>query len=263
MCLEVKPVVQSHLLPKALYAHLGSGNPIRIGDGVIRPMRGPYQAYLLCLQCEDILNKRGEVWVCPRLGWENRSFPLFDLFMKGGAAFQVGEKGEGIYHAEKNPEIDVEKIVHFALGIFWKAGVYSWGGRDKPPMLDLGIYAEEIRLWLRGESLFPKNVSISSVMSRPEHFKVTLGEPYQLPPRFPWREYYLHLLGVFFFLQVGENIRDFERSICFYRNPQHPVLVGDQPHYQYEHNLASHFSESRQTKAYLKERAKRQKKERE
>jgi hypothetical protein len=63
-----------------------------------------------------------------------------------------------VYLATQNPEIEVEKLTHFALGLFWKASVHSWRGDTTRPRIDLGPYSEEIRKWLRGQNAFPKYV---------------------------------------------------------------------------------------------------------
>src|SRR5260221_14227885 len=57
MCLLMKPVVESHLIPEALYSHVtdGKSSPIRVGDGYVIPTDRQIKTYLLCLDCEDIL----------------------------------------------------------------------------------------------------------------------------------------------------------------------------------------------------------------
>jgi hypothetical protein len=77
-----------------------------------------------------------EMWVNPKLATIQKSFPLYDIVMRGPAA-HADEKG-GLYFAELNPEIDVEKLTHFAMGIFWKASVHSWKGKERSPLIELG-----------------------------------------------------------------------------------------------------------------------------
>ena len=261
MCLLMKPVVQSHLIPESLYLHVtdGKSSPIRIGDGVVMPTDRQIKSYLLCLDCEDILSKGGETWVCPKLAWVDRRFPLYDL-LKAAGGYIVDADKEGLFWAASNPAIDVEKITHFAMGIFWKAGVHSWKGGNSAPMIDLGGYEEEIRLWLRGEAAFPRNVTFSFVVSRPERAQLTIGQPVEVPVRKvgrTWRHYQLHLVGAMFSINVGETISLEERMICFYREPRHPVLVSDNVTGVLERRHAEHFAESRQTKAYLRSKEKR------
>jgi hypothetical protein len=82
----MKPVVHSHLIPESLYLHVtdGESSPIRVGDGVVMPTDRHIKSYLLCLDCEDILSKGSETWVCPKLAWVDRRFPLYDLLEAAG-----------------------------------------------------------------------------------------------------------------------------------------------------------------------------------
>jgi hypothetical protein len=121
---------------------------------------------------------------------------------------------------------------------------------------------EEVRLWLRGEGAFPRNVTFHLVVSRPERAQLTLGQPVEVPVRNmgkTWRHYQLHLAGAMFSINVGETIGLEDRMICFYREPRHPVLVSDNVTGVLEQKLAEHFAESRKTKAYLKSKEKRRK----
>jgi hypothetical protein len=84
---------------------------------------------LLCLECEDILNQGGETWTNPRLTTVNEAFPFFAILVKHPAANE--HEAGGLYSAAENPEIDVEKLTHFAIGICWKAAVHSWKAKEK------------------------------------------------------------------------------------------------------------------------------------
>jgi hypothetical protein len=80
------------------------------------------------------------------------AFPFWDLLTK----FEPDQVVDGAraYCTVKNPDIQVDKTVHFAMGIFWKAAVHSWKGRETEPMIQLGPYAESVRTFLRGETLW-------------------------------------------------------------------------------------------------------------
>jgi hypothetical protein len=161
LCLDQKVLVLSHLISQAVYDYCRTDgvSPVRIGDGVIMHTDRQLKGYLLCTGCEDVLNKGGESWVTPRLARIDKAFPLHDLVMKAHAGFR--DQNGGIYYAATNPDFKVEKLTHFALGIFWKAAVHSWSGSKTEPMIELGTYAETIRTWLRGETGFPKDVSLT------------------------------------------------------------------------------------------------------
>lgn len=258
MCNKVRPVVESHLIPSALYDHTDDGNAgtIRVGDGVVIPGARELQWPLLCIGCEDILNKGGESWTCPLLAWwQERRFPLFDLALQ--CSRHVFDEGV-IFYTASNPLIQVEKLTHFALGIFFRAAVHSWKKDKTEPLIDLGEFLEPIRLWLRGEGAFPENVAFHVSLSRPELAQIVHSIPVEISghKRGPLRLYWLHLLGVSFSLSCGTLSED-EQATCFYTNPAHPLFLSDDVSKQIQLKYLREFMESRKTQAYLQSRVKR------
>jgi len=257
MCLETKNVVSSHLHPAALYAYCRNADdesPVRVGDGIVIQTDRQLQDYLLCVECEDILNKGGEMWANPKLATIQKSFPLYNIVMKGPAA-HTDEQGE-IYFAALNPEIDVEKLTHFAMGIFWKASVHSWKGKERSPLIELGPYRESIRMWLRGEAAFPKHICLSVLVARPENALIVLTGPIErIPGR--WHSFWLAVPGVMFTLSVGRQLDLEMKTTCFHENPMHPVFICDDVMAVAWNKLGEHYRESRKTNSYLKAREKR------
>jgi hypothetical protein len=258
MCGLVKPVACSHLISRSAYDHVDDGvtGPILVGDGYVMPTDRQIQDYLLCDGCEDILSKGGESWFTPKIGWPDRRFALWDM-LKAGGGFHAAGEGEGIYYAAKNPDIHVEKIIHFAMGIFWKAGVHSWKGGEKNPLIELGPCQELIRLYLRGDIPFPGQfATLDVVVSRPERMQLTLNPPVRVPAPYHWRVFVFHTVGVMFTLNLGAIIDWQQRAMCFRGGRGNPVLVSDKVTRVYELKLAKEYLESRKTATYLKHRAK-------
>jgi hypothetical protein len=141
MCLEMKDVMSSHLIPAALYDYCRAGDerPVRIGDGVVMQTDRQVQAPLLCSSCEQVLNRGGETWANSKFARLGGNFPLYEMITA------VTPVVPNLYPTASNPLIDREKLTHFALGIFWKASVHSWRGRDKTPLIGLGPYSDSIR----------------------------------------------------------------------------------------------------------------------
>lgn len=78
MCLKTRNVVSSHLYPAALYAYCRSPeghSPMRVANDAVVLTDQHVQEDLLCLKCEDILNKGGETWVNPKLATIKDGFP--------------------------------------------------------------------------------------------------------------------------------------------------------------------------------------------
>ena len=256
MCLEMKNVVSSHLYAAALYGYCRNADdesPMRVANGVVMQTDWQVQDYLLCLECEDILNKGGEAWVNPKLATIQKTFPLYDLLMKVPAAFQ--DENGGTYLAAQNPNIDVDKLTHFAMGMFWKAAVHTWRIGKEEIRIDLGPYAETIRLWLRGECGFPKNVNLVVALARPENMLVVLTGPVQQSMR-RWHGFSLQVPGLLFTLHLGKLIDLEMKDCCFHENPMHPIFIADDVMEAVWNKLGEHYRESRKTKSYLAAKAK-------
>jgi hypothetical protein len=257
MCLETKNVVSSHLYPAALYAYCRAADdsgPVRVGDGFIMHTDRQMQHPLLCVECEQILNKGGEMWVNPKLATVKQGFPLYDILMKGSAAFQ--DEAGGIYFAAENPHIDIDKLAHFSMGIFWKAAVHSWKAKERKPMIALGPYADTIRIWLRAESPFPKNVALSVMLARPNRAVVAFTGPVERRTK-GWRTFWLYVPGVSFTLSVGRLIESEMRETCVHESATHPIFVSDDVMGVVWKRLREQYQESRRTKGYLEAKARR------
>jgi len=250
LCLEVKPVVDSHLIPAALFAYCDTPelSPIRVGGGSIFPTDRQIHTFLLCSACEDILNKGGESWMNPKFCTMERVFPFYDLLISGPA--EEDEPDGGLYFAALNPRVETEKVAHFAMGIFWKASVHSWTRRDVTPMIELGRYSDQIRTWLKGEKPFPEGVCLRVTVSPPHRAPITLNPP-MAGERTACRNFMMHLLGILFTISVGNQIEPELRSNSFSDDPNRPIIVSSRITGLLEAKLVKHYRGQRKTRAYL------------
>src|SRR5579864_7154127 len=211
MCLQERVIVSSHLMPAALYDYCRKGehHPIKVGGGIVIPTDRQTQDYLLCEDCEDVLNTGGETWILDKLATWERSFPLYDLLTKAPPLFD--EDGMVVYLAAQNAEIDVEKLTHFALGLFWKASVHSWLGNRKDSRINLGPYSEDIRKWLLGQKAFPNYVYLVVVIEKPHRAQITMNDPYE-GVRQGLRTYFRYLPGMLFLMALGKTVDETMRS---------------------------------------------------
>jgi hypothetical protein len=256
MCLLEKDLLKSHLIPAALYDYCRQADfaPVRVGNGVVFATDRQTQDYLLCRDCETILNQGGESWVNPRLCTMERKFPLYDLLAK--LPNYMADDDAALYHLPDDSIIDFQKLTHFGMGIFWKAAVHSWKGDSVEPMIELGPYADQIRRWLIDEADFPEHVQLWVSMSRPEYAQIALNPPVQTS-KTNWRTFLMHVLGLMYQLNIGAGMDAATRETCFYRNPGHPIMVSTELTKQWEAKLAKHYNESRKTQTYLQAKAKR------
>ncbi|HEX8881806.1 MAG TPA: hypothetical protein VF749_17310 [Candidatus Acidoferrum sp.] len=138
LCLEDKEIVTSHLLPRALYDYCRTvdSEPVVMTSRIVMQTSRQVQTPLLCLDCEDVLNKGGENWLLPLLATVDGKFPLLDIIERFEPDVPDGELR--IYASSRNPAIKIEKLIHFAMGVFWKASIHSWRGDSKELQIDLG-----------------------------------------------------------------------------------------------------------------------------
>jgi hypothetical protein len=155
MCLQEKELLRSHLIPRAVheYTTAGGHKPITLRKGVLMSGNVQLQDYLLCLGCEQILNDGGEDWTVDKLATHEGQFPLYDLVTAKEADRSFNTTR--VYFMVDRPEVPFEKLVHFGMGMFFKAAVHPWEGGKIDPRIELGPYAESLRRWLRGDAGFP------------------------------------------------------------------------------------------------------------
>lgn len=259
LCLLDKPLASSHLIPKSVYKYIRKGKhrPVRVGGGIVLPSDDQTQTYLLCDDCEDVLNKGGETWVVGKLLTLERKFPLYDLLIQREPNFDVD--GLLIYYAAQNPEIHVAKLMHFALGIFWKASVHSWGLTENDSLVELGPYSEKVRLWLRGEGPFPEHVYPVALVARPQTTQPNACLPFEQSRAqhegeegtLKWRGFYFQVPGLSFILNIGKTVAQEIRALSLHA-PPHPVNVADFLTAKSQQLLVDHFHRNRKPKAFWK-----------
>ena len=250
MCLLHKPLASSHLIPAGVYKYhrKGEHRPIRIGRGIVLPTDEQTQDYLLCDDCEDILSRGGETWVVGKLLTLEKKFPLYDLLTQQKSDIDANEIL--VYFAARNPKIKTDRLMHFALGIFWKASVHSWGAREIDQLINLGPYSDRIRLWLRGEGEFPEHLYLNVFISRPQKAQPSACEPVALVGQ-GWRRFDFHVPGLSFVLNTGRMVDTAIRALSLHA-PGHPINVADSFTSKSEQLLLEHFQRNRKPKAFWK-----------
>jgi hypothetical protein len=223
-CLLDKPLCESHLMPKGLYSFCRTADcdPLIITKQMMRPTCRQTQDYLLCADCEQLFNRSGENWVLPQLATVDGSFPFYSLLQKQAPVF--AEPDLAAYAVTNNADIKKNDLIHFALGIFWKASVHSWKRERSTPWIDLGSQSEELRKYLRGEGGFPQNMALILEVSPPPVGAVFFSHPVV---RGKHRElFFFYVPGMFFSLWRGDLTQE-QRITCLVSNQQGPVVVVD------------------------------------
>jgi hypothetical protein len=174
------------------------------------------------------------MWLLPLLAQYEGAFPLYDLLTKvpPEASYDIGTA----YFAVKNPEIQVDKLVHFAMGMFFKAAVHSWERDKKEPMIELGPYLENVRTFLMGETGFPGRMTLNVGVLPPPVKAISCSYPYR-GSNTTCHNYLFYVSGIEFALGVGRQIDAVAREACFASSPLHPIIVTD-----YTEDLRGNFN---------------------
>jgi hypothetical protein len=162
----------------------------------------------------------GENWLLPLVGRLD-GFPFYDILTNQKPDAVDGNSA--LYAAAKNPEIDVPKVIHFAMGMFWKASVHSWSGNRVQALINLGKYGEDVRKFLRGEAKFPAHMALT-VGVTPPPITPTFTMPYRGSAT-DYHNFLFHIPGINFALAVGNQVGEEMRSACFATHPLHPILL--------------------------------------
>lgn len=179
LCLKNKQLVSSHLIPQAMYDYCRArdSEAVIMTSKIVMQTSRQVQYPLLCHECEDVLNKGGENWLLPLLATLDKMFPLLDIIEERNPDRVDGDLR--IYAASRNPSIAIDKLIHFAMGVFWKASIHSWEGGSKTPRIELGPYRERVRTFLRRETAFPQNMGLVLGVSPRETALVSFSLPYR------------------------------------------------------------------------------------
>jgi hypothetical protein len=231
MCLKVKELQDSHLLSASVYKKIRSvypsnpdklnPDPIEVTSGKARQTSKQTTDYLLCSDCEGVLDRMGEKHILPLLA-DKDGFPLYDLLSNSMPS--SAEADFSIYLCANVPSLDCDKITHFAAGIFWKAAVHSWRNGASTVKLDLLGHEEQLREYLLGTKPFPNDVLLIIRIAPPSVPLLWAVAP--VSTRDAKLGVYRFLVpGIEFSLHVEEqSVRELWDG-CFVHNPVRPAFV--------------------------------------
>jgi hypothetical protein len=222
LCLMQKDLQDSHLLPSSLYKKtrkIGAKNPnpLLMNEKGIRSTSRQISDYVLCRDCEQLFNKNGEGHVLKLVATGTR-FPLLDTLRKAVAVRAPGVDME-FFAKTATPSIDREKLVYFALSVFWRASVHDWN-HDGTRIIDLGKqYQEEFRRYLLGTGPFPPNLCVNVVACTDNLTRDAFCLPF-LSSKKDFHLYSFIARGIMFYIQLGKNLPGSVRRLCTLQSPE-------------------------------------------
>lgn len=203
----------SHFIARAFYARIRNktaSDPVIVTPSQITQKSGQVKALLLCADCEDRFNRRGEKWTLENHPQINGQFPLQTALL---SATPFKEKnGDRYYKGESVRGVDLNKLAYFAVSVYWRAGVYQWDLLDRTSRLSLGPYEKALRLYLLDQALFPKNAALHILVSPAQNPR----DGILFPSTYREKPFHCHgfsIPGITFALSLGK-ISNEERDEC-------------------------------------------------
>lgn len=229
LCRRRRRLVESHIMPKALYRLVRnprSKNPHPVVAIPSRRGKSSFQvtSRLLCTECEARFDHYGEAWVMRHCYRGRGVFRLREILRESAPVVQDPEML--VYSASEFPAIEVGQLVYFCSSVFWRASVREWslfGEKFEP--INLGNkYQEELRRYLLGEDAFPDTATASIFVSQLNKPLLTFSFPESF--RFNSRHtHQMHIPGISFVLTMGKELYSTWLTNCVFRSPLHPLYV--------------------------------------
>jgi hypothetical protein len=236
LCLKTRELQDSHYLPRAFYKRLRgpaeerNPNPVVVTEAGKVATSKQVTDYLLCADCEDRFNRNGEKRVIENCWQAEGRFPILAA-LTAATPVHSGEAGFRAFEGRSIKGIDADQLGYFAASVFWRAAVRQWSpiGEHSSARLDLGAYAEELRLFLLGEAGFPTDVVLSVNVNAST---TILANEYAVLPFLKARradcdQYKLLIPGLGFEMFVGKDIPAGVRAMCLIRSPQGFLFTSD------------------------------------
>lgn len=215
LCGNVRPLCNSHLLPKAAFRLLQILNPkqeppLLMDEDSFTISNKQITAYLLCDGCEAVLRANGEDWVLANCYRGTGDFAIAAALAEREPDFIHGNADlfatDQIAHL-----VNADAIIHFACGVLWKAAAHTWRPGRKPIHLDLAEYTEPLRRFVAGEASFPPGLVLRTRVSTWQGDISRLCAVMHPPESGRTSGFWSHrfaMLGLTFELLVGSHLPD-------------------------------------------------------
>jgi hypothetical protein len=106
----------------------------------------------------------GEDWVLAHsYRGSGSGFKLREILLRQSPLATQGDAS--LYACVGVPNLEMDKIIYFAASVFWRAAVRTWRRDERTIKIDLGKYAEPLRLFLLGAGPFPDHMALHTWVS--------------------------------------------------------------------------------------------------
>jgi hypothetical protein len=197
---------------------LKNPNPVVLSGGKAKQSSLQVRDYKFCGACEGRLNKGGEAWILNKIP-QNYGDPFW-LHTLLNSKTPIVNGNDLLFPQASIPEVDMGKLVYFALSIFWR-GTRRWRAVEggQPEKLYLGRQEKVIRSFLLGRGKLADDVVVSVAV-----WPYKKVYPMSIMPRAGagtrYRSYWFYYFGFIFLLALGRKIPAAQRRTCSYHSPE-------------------------------------------
>jgi hypothetical protein len=237
LCRNVKLLAESHFLPKAHYKLIRdapNGKSAFVGSKESVDTTRQVKKYLLCDECEDRFNARGENWVQANSLTVDGEFQIRDALRTANAHGWAEVNGRNgvehisIYSGIGTRGIEIDRLTYFAASVFWRAAVTDWNicGRTLH-RLQLGPYQTPLRDFLMDEGPFPEDAALIIFVASEDQPLRAACFPIGFKPDGRYYKYNFHIPGIGFVMSLGKRIPQELRRMCAVHSPSRSLVLSD------------------------------------
>lgn len=164
------------------------------------------RGHLLCSKCEGKFNEFGEKWVMANcLQLPTKRFPVREQ-IQARVPIHITGRGSRIYAIPPGGSIPANKIIYFALSVFWRAAAREWTTADgKKLRLDYGSYQEDLRLFLNEGVPLPPEFTLLGFVASDDRAIGTSILPWRALTQ-PCHRFDFTIAGLTFILMIGQRV---------------------------------------------------------
>ena len=211
LCQTAGTLCDSHFIPRASYSLLrdpNSSNPevFHVSEDLTIQRSFQVRGHLLCSKCEQKFNELGEKWVMANcFQFPTKSFIIREQIRTQVPIHTTG-RGSRVYALLPGGTILADKLIYFALSVFWRAGAREWTTADgKKLRLDYGRYQEDLRAFLNGGVTLPREFTLLGFVASDDRALGTSILPSKVHTQ-PCHRFDFTIAGLTFILMIGRRI---------------------------------------------------------
>jgi hypothetical protein len=221
----------SHILAASFYRLMRESgarnpNPLHLQESGSVQISRQVQERLLCSECENRLNNRGERYVASVCMQSRESFPLQEALAVAEPMAELSGEDLVTFNGMTVGGVSPDQLAFFAASVFWRASARPWRvSRTEAVKLSLGPYEDQLRRYLLDEAPFPKHAALVIGVASARSLELTMNLPLLIGRAPAYRDYWFCVPGIGFTLIVGRGLGVAQRSLCIMNAPHRPLFV--------------------------------------